>query len=351
MTRTLHSPEDLVRAGLVSPGQQDKLVPVAEKYAIAITPAMAALIRPDDPDDPIARQFVPDTAELHTSPEEVTDPIGDAAHSPLPGLVHRYPDRVLLKLLHACPVYCRFCFRREMVGPGGESMSAKDLDAALGYIHNNPQIREVILTGGDPLMLSPRRMADIVKRLDAIAHLDVIRLHTRVPVVDPDRVTEDLVSTLKTTDSAVWMAIHTNHPRELTSGAVEAIRRLADAGIALVAQTVLLRGVNDDPAVLEELFRRLVRARVKPYYLHHPDLAPGTARFRLSLEEGQRIMAALRGRVSGLCQPTYVLDIPDGYGKVPVGPSYLEGSDVKGWIVRDPWGHCHSWPLQKKAET
>lgn len=317
---------------------------VARRYAVAVTPALTDLIDPCDPDDPIARQFRPTAAELDTLPEERADPIGDAAHSPVKGLVHRYPDRVLLKALHACPVYCRFCFRREMVGPGGETLSPSEIEAALAYVRAHPGIWEVILTGGDPLMLSPRRMAALIGALDAIPHLGVVRLHTRVPVADPDRVSAALLRALATDDKAVWAAVHTNHPRELTAAALAALRRLADAGVALVSQTVLLKGVNDDPRTLETLFRTLVKARIKPYYLHHADLAPGTAHFRTTLAEGQALMRSLRGRVSGLCLPDYVLDVPGGHGKVPVGPCYLHGSEVSGWQVEDMHGRSHPYP-------
>ncbi len=341
---TLRSPRDLLEAGLVTPERAAAIEAVARRYAVAVTPAMAALIDPNDPHDPIARQFVPDPAELEILPEERADPIGDAAHSPLPGIVHRYPDRVLLKLLHACPVYCRFCFRREMVGPGGEALSPADLDAAIAYIAARPGIFEVILTGGDPLMLSPRRLGEVARRLDAIGHLGVLRLHSRVPVAAPERMTDALLAAFDLRDTAVWLAVHLDHPRELTPAALDALDRAARAGIALVSQTVLLRGVNDDPAVLEALFRALLRARVKPYYLHHGDLAPGTAGFRTGIEDGQAIMRALRGRLSGLGQPTYVLDIPGGHGKVPIGPCHLDGSDASGWSVTDPWGRQHRYP-------
>ncbi|MCA8932455.1 MAG: lysine-2,3-aminomutase-like protein, partial [Rhodospirillaceae bacterium] len=319
-----------VPTGRSDAGDAAALAEVARRYATAITPAMAELIDPADPDDPIARQFLPDVRELNEAPGERSDPIGDVAHSPLPGLIHRYADRVLLTLHHACPVYCRFCFRRTRVGPGGAALDAAGLEAALAYIDGHPEIWEVILSGGDPLLISPRRLDRVLGRLDAIGHVGVVRLHSRVPVADPSRVTPDLAATLRRADTAVWMSVHTNHPRELTEDAAAAIARLVDAGVPVVSQTVLLRGVNDDPAILEALFRRLVRLRVKPYYLHHPDAAPGTAHFRLSLAEGQAIAGALRGRVSGLCQPTYVLDIPGGHGKVPVGPCHAR-PDPNGW--------------------
>ncbi|MCB9959549.1 MAG: lysine-2,3-aminomutase-like protein [Rhodospirillaceae bacterium] len=325
-------------------GEAAALAEVARRYATAITPALADLIDPADPADPIARQFLPDPRELAETPNERADPIGDAAHSPLPGLIHRYADRVLLTLHHACPVYCRFCFRRTRVGPGGAALDAAGLDAALAYIEGHPEIWEVILSGGDPLLVSPRRLDHVLGRLDAIAHVGVVRLHSRVPVADPGRVTAGLVAALRRADTAVWMSVHTNHPRELTDAAAAALARLVDAGVPVVSQTVLLRGVNDDPAVLEALFRRLVRLRVKPYYLHHPDAAPGTAHFRLSLGEGQAIAGALRGRLSGLCQPTYVLDIPGGHGKVPVGPCYARPDrGGTGWTVADPAGGLHDY--------
>ncbi len=326
--RTLRSAAELIGEGLVPAGAGEAIETVARRYAVAITPAMAELI--EHAADPIARQFVPDAAELTTTPDERADPIGDHAWSPVKGIVHRYPDRVLLKPTHACAVYCRFCFRREMVGPGAESLDAAELTTALDYIRAKPEIWEVILTGGDPLILSPRRLAEIVQALDAIPHLGVIRLHTRVPVVDPARVGDELVAALKS-DKAVYVVLHANHPRELTDTALVACRRIIDAGIPMLSQTVLLKGVNDTAETLEALFRGFVRHRIKPYYLHHADLAPGTSHFRTTIAEGQGLMRQLRGRVSGLCQPEYVLDIPGGHGKVPIGPNYLDGDNVTDW--------------------
>jgi lysine 2,3-aminomutase len=322
--------------------RQGALAAVAERYDVAITPAMAALIEGDPALDPIGRQFVPSAAELERAPGESDDPIGDRALSPVKGIVHRYPDRVLLKPTLLCPVYCRFCFRREDVGRKGGSLSARELEAALDYVRANPAIWEVILSGGDPLLLSPRRIAALVRALDAIPHLAVIRVHSRVPIAAPERVTATLVAALEA-GKAVYVVIHANHPRELTDGARAACARIVRAGIPVLAQSVLLRGVNDDAATLEALFRALVAMRVKPYYLHHLDLAPGTGHFRTALGEGQALLRALRGRVSGLCQPTYVLDLPGGHGKVPVGPCYARGSDGTGWDVEDPDGCRHPY--------
>jgi lysine 2,3-aminomutase len=328
-------PSELVAAGLAPPEKLADLAHVTERYAIALTPAITNLIDRSDARDPIARQFVPDVAELTTTPEERADPIGDNTHSPVKGVVHRYPDRVLLKLVNVCAVYCRFCFRREMVGPGRKTLSAQQLDAALGYIAVHPEIWEVILTGGDPLMLSARRLAEVMKRIGAIDHVKIVRLHTRVPVVSPEKITYALVRALKASGKPTYVALHANHPRELTAAVRAACARIVDAGIPMVSQSVLLRGVNDDAQTLEGLMRAFVECRIKPYYLHHADMAPGTSHFRTSIAEGHALMRALRGRVSGLAQPTYVLDIPGGYGKVPAGPQYIDMCGDAGAAVED----------------
>ena len=346
---TLRSVEQLAAHDLVDVRQLPELEKVAARYAVAITTNVAALIDSSDPNDPIARQYVPSVSELVTMPQENADPIGDAAHSPVKGIVHRYRDRVLFKLVHVCAVYCRFCFRREMVGPGKDTaMSAEAYANALDYIRAHAEIWEVILTGGDPLMLSARRLREIMSDLAAIAHVKIIRIHSRVPVADPGRVTDDVVSALRVKGATTWFALHANHPRELTGHARAACARLIDAGIPMVSQSVLLRGVNDDAATLEALMRGFVECRIKPYYLHHGDLAPGTAHLRTTLEEGQKLMQALRGRVSGLCQPDYVLDIPGGHGKVPVGTQYLsherESRDTVRYRIVDYCGDVHLYP-------
>lgn len=325
----LRTPADLVANGLAPPADQAALEAVAARYAIAVTPHLVDLIDPTDPSDPIARQFVPSPDELRAAPNERADPIGDDAHSPVPGIVHRYPDRVLLKLVHVCAVYCRFCFRREMVGPGKESaLSEAAYAEALNYIRAHEEIWEVILTGGDPLMLSPRRLKAVMADLAAIDHVKIIRIHTRLPVADPAAISDALVDALKAKGATTWVALHANHPRELSEPVRAACARLIDAGIPMVSQSVLLRGVNDDAVTLESLMRAFVECRIKPYYLHHGDLAPGTSHLRTTLARGQALMRALRGRVSGLCQPEFVLDIPGGHGKAPVGPQYLVEQDV-----------------------
>jgi lysine 2,3-aminomutase len=349
VSKTLRTISDLAAARLVSADALPGLEQVAVHYAVGITPAMVGLIDISDPHDPIARQFVPDAAELNVAPQESTDPIGDDAHSPVEGIVHRYADRVLLKLVHVCPIYCRFCFRREMVGPGRRpALSAKALAAALDYIRSHPDIWEVILTGGDPLILSPRRLREVVRTLSAIEHVKVIRVHTRVPTVAPERVTRALVNALKAAGKAAYVVLHANHPRELTPAARQACARIVDAGIPMLSQTVLLKGVNDDAQTLGELMRCFVENRIKPYYLHHADLAPGTAHLRTGIAEGQLLMRDLRWQTSGLCQPTYVLDIPGGAGKVPIGPHYLsvssEGVGQARYEIADENGTSHTYP-------
>jgi lysine 2,3-aminomutase len=346
---TLRSAGDLIAHDLVPESERAAIDEVAARYAVAVTPAVVALVDPADPHDPIARQYVPTRDELAVGPHESADPIGDHVHSPVAGIVHRYPDRVLLKLVHVCAVYCRFCFRREMVGPGKDSaLSSREYDSALDYIRSQPGIWEVILTGGDPLMLAPRRLAEVMADLAAVAHVKIIRIHTRLPVADPARITPDLVEALRVDGATVWVALHANHPREFTGAARAACARLVDAGIPMISQSVLLRGVNDDAATLEALMRAFVECRIKPYYLHHGDLAPGTAHLRTSIAEGQALMRQLRGRVSGLCQPDYVLDIPGGFGKVPVGPEYLTRvkgeQDLPQYRVVDYCGDVHAYP-------
>jgi lysine 2,3-aminomutase len=316
---------------------------VARRYAVAVSPTLLALVDPADPNDPIARQFLPSLEELTTLPQERVDPIGDHAHSPVPGIVHRHSDRVLFKVVAACPVYCRFCFRREMIGPGqNNALSKEDFEAALAYITDHAEIWEVILTGGDPFILSPRRIAEITSRFANIAHVKTVRWHTRVPVTDPGRVTDDLVAALQAPGATTFVAVHANHPREFSPEARRAIARLAEGAIPLVSQSVLLKGVNDDVETLAALMRGFVENRIKPYYLHHPDLAPGTSHFRNRIEDGLALMRDLRARLSGLAMPTYMLDIPGGFGKVPLESNNVEKT-AQGHRIRDAHGVWHDY--------
>jgi lysine 2,3-aminomutase len=335
MSRPLTTLQALEAASLITPDDAAALSPVADRYAIAVTPFLADRIDRSDPDDPIARMFVPQPDEMIRTPEELSDPIGDEAHTPVRGVVHRYPDRVLLKPVAVCPVYCRFCFRREMVGPGiGETLSPAELEAALDYIRAQPGVREVILTGGDPFMLSAARAKALTQAIAAIPHIDVIRWHTRMPIADPERITVEFSEALKADGKAVYVSIHINHAKELTPETQAAAARLVDAGFPLVSQSVLLRGVNNNVEALADLMQALVAYRIRPYYLHHPDMAPGTGHFRVSVEEGQALYSALRDRVSGLALPHYVIDIPGGVSKANAAPSDVvempEGQALRG---------------------
>lgn len=342
--RAAVSVADLVRDGLVLPQDTAVLTKVSDTFRLRLSPEMrGAAVR----SAAVADQFVPSARELHIQPEERVDPIGDVTHEAVPGLTHRYPDRAILHITKTCEVYCRFCFRRETVGETGH-LPQSELDAALDYIARTPTLWEVILTGGDPLVLSARRLAEVIARLAAIPHVEVVRFHSRVPVVAPARITPALIDALKSRLTP-WIVLHTNHADELTEGARGAISALADAGIGLLSQSVLLRGINDTPEALENLFRALYRLRVKPYYLHHCDLARGTGHFRTTIAEGQALMQALRGRLSGPCLPTYVLDIPGGHGKAPIGPGYLDRAASGLWSVTDWQGQTHSYADPDRA--
>ncbi len=340
-TQRLTTPQSLIGAGLAAPERLQELEAVAERYAIGLTPALATLVQPGDPADPIARQFVPDARELIRDPAESDDPIGDDAMSPVKGLVHRYPDRVLIKLVAVCAVYCRFCFRRERVGPGAGSLSAADYAAALDYVRAHTGVWEVILTGGDPLTLAPRRIAEATQALAGIPHVKTLRWHTRLPVAAPERLTKAMARALMAQGKTTVVAVHANHPRELTESARSACRRLTAEGAMLVSQSVLLGGVNDDAETLVALMRAFVEAGVKPYYLHHGDLAPGTAHWRVPIAKGQELMRLLRARLSGLATPSYMLDIPGGRGKVPIGPQWIRTDGGGTHVVTDPRGGEH----------
>ncbi|MFK7913017.1 MAG: lysine-2,3-aminomutase-like protein [Pseudomonadales bacterium] len=341
---TVRSTRALVERGLIATDQAPTIERVASRYAVAISKAVIDTIDVDDARDPVALQYVPSSAELEQSDQELQDPIGDHAHSPLPGLVHRYPDRVLLKPTLVCPVYCRFCFRREMVGHHADKpLTDPQLDAIANYIAARPQIWEVIVSGGDPLAMSPRRIGALIDRLRSIRHVKVLRWHSRVPVVTPERVTAELAELLASATQTSYIMVHANHANEFSAPARQACKTLIDAGNSLMSQTVLLRGINDNVDTLSMLMRTFVEQRITPYYLHHPDLAPGTAHFRVPLAKGQRLMRALRGRYSGLCQPTYVVDIPGGAGKSPIDHQYLAQNPDGGYQVQDYQGQWHDY--------
>lgn len=343
MRKALRTVRDFVDQGLVSKADEPLINKVAQNFSIAMSSDLVAANSDHGGNGPVGRQFVPSAAELEVDDRELADPIGDKVYARTKAVIHRYPDRVLLKPIHTCPVYCRFCFRRASVGRGPEPITDVDLREALAYIRSQPSVREVILTGGDPLMLPDSRLKMIIGALHNIDHVEVIRIHTRYPIAYPARITDELTRSLRGR-AAVYVVLHCNHPQELTGKARAACACFVDNGIPMLSQSVLLRGVNDDPDTMAELMRLLVRLRIKPYYLHHLDLARGTSHFRTSVAQGQTIMQRLRGRLSGLCQPTYVLDIPGGHGKVPIGPIYLQpGPDLGEYVVEDYRGEKHAY--------
>lgn len=289
---------------------------------LSITPYYLALASKTDPSCPIRRQVVPHADESRTVPGDLTDPLGEEAHEAAPELVQRYPDRALLVASDRCAVYCRFCTRSRLVGAGGGARSLERLAAAFAHLEEHPEIRDVIVSGGDPLAMATERIAELVARLRAIPSIETIRLATRVPVVLPQRISEELLSALRP-HHPLWVMTHFNHPRELTDLSRRALRRLADAGFPVMNHTVLLRGVNDDAETLKALFRGLVRERARPYYLLQTDPVRGSSHLRTPLETGIRLMGELQGRLSGIALPKLIVDTPGGFGKVPVGPDYV----------------------------
>jgi len=318
-------------------------LPIAPSHKIRLTDYLESRFDMKDPSGPVARQYMPSADENIPSLLDQTDPIGDHRNGVGKLLVHRYPDRLLLLATDHCAAYCRFCFRKDRVGKGDAAPADSDIDQAIDYIGANPQLREVIFSGGDPLILSPRRLQQLVEQVTAIPHIKMLRFHSRAPVSDPVRITPELAKAMaggKTT----YLVLHVNHADELTAEALTAVKNLREAGIILLSQSVLLRGINDNAATLENLFRTLTENGIKPYYLHHPDLVAGTAHFQLTLEEGENLMKELRGRISGLAMPTYVLDIPNGFGKVPVNASYLTRTSEGHYLVEDVNGVRHPYP-------
>jgi lysine 2,3-aminomutase len=318
----------------LSPAERAAAQAAAANHKVRIPKAYLDLIDWNDPADPIRLQVIPSPEELEEQDGELDDPIADHEFSPVPRLTHRHADRVLLFPTYQCAVYCRFCFRKESLTSIGRGYSRDALEPAFAYIESHSEIREVILTGGDPLSLPDKALAEIRARIEAIPHVRLLRIHTRVPVALPARVTAGLVAALQGR-LMVTVVTHFNHAREITDATERACRALRQGGFVLLNQSVLLKGVNDTVEVLEELCRELMyRLGVKPYYLHHGDLARGMAHRRTTIAEGQALAAALRARLSGICNPVYVLDLPEGGGKVPLGPCYVEARDGQSWRIR-----------------
>ena len=335
--KSLRDARDLVRLP-IAPAEQERNQAAANAYNVRVPEHYLRLIDWQDPQDPVRLQSLPLAAELQWDPRERRDPIGDKTHSPVPRLTHRYPDRVLLYPTYQCAIYCRHCFRKESLSDASDQFSAEALAPALNYIREHTEVQEVILTGGDPLMLSNSRLQYLREQLEAIPHLRMLRLHSRIPVVLPTRITPDLVTALQGR-LMVTMVTHFNHPRELAPACVEAARLLRESGFVLLNQTVLLRGINDKVETLATLFRELMYfLGIKPYYLHHCDHTQGLTHFRTTIDKGLELMAQLRGNVSGICLPTYVLDLPGGDGKILLGPSFVQSRAGYDWVFRNYQG-------------
>lgn len=324
------TPDEVV--GLSAPGG----------FHVEVTPYFASLMDPQDPNCPIRRQVVPTALELIPFESEMVDSLGEDAHSPVPGLVHRYPDRVLMLVTTQCASYCRFCTRSRLVGDPRQALNTAAYERQLAYIAATPQVRDVLISGGDPLTLPQHLLERLLQRLREIPHVEVIRIGSRVPIFLPQRVTDDLVAMLRRYHP-LWMNVHINHPKELTPASTEALARLADAGIPLGSQTVLMAGINDCPNVMMTLVHQLVRRRVRPYYLYQCDLVHGAGHFRTPVSKGLEIMESLRGHTSGFAVPTYVIDAPAGGGKVPVSPNYLLSMSDSRVVVRNYEGLVASY--------
>ncbi|MBN1930666.1 MAG: KamA family radical SAM protein [Desulfobacterales bacterium] len=332
--RRIHSADQLERILKLSPEEKQAVEFSGTKLPLGITPYYASLLSPDDPNHPLRRTVVPTMHEFFTMPCEADDPLGEESQSPVPGLVHRYPDRVLLLVVDFCSTYCRYCTRSRMVGHGAFHAAKSRLEKAFDYIRKTPEVRDVLLSGGDPLTLSDERLEWILSQLRQIPHVEIIRIGTKVPAVLPQRITPQLVKMLRQYHP-LWMSIHFTHPEECTPEAYRACRLLADAGIPLGSQTVLLKGINDSVETLKELYHNMMKMRVKPYYLYQCDPLSGSGHFRTPVEKGLEMIQGLRGFTSGYAVPTYVIDAPGGGGKIPLMPDYVLGRDANSWILRN----------------
>jgi lysine 2,3-aminomutase len=313
------------------------------KLAFAVTPHFFNLIEPDNPGCPIRRQVIPRAEEGYTAPWEMADPCGEDSHMPAPGLVHRYPDRVLFLVTDRCASYCRYCTRSRVVSGVGDQELHTDFDEAYRYLEKHTEIRDVLLSGGDALLLSDGRLEAILSRLRSIPHIQFLRIGSRVPIFLPQRITPALCGMLKKYHP-LWMSVHVNHPRELTTEVRDALGRLADAGIPLGNQSVLLTGVNDDPATMRDLVQKLLMCRVRPYYLYQCDLIQGSSHLRASVAKGIEIIEDLRGHTTGYAVPQFVIDAPGGGGKVPVGPGYVVYHDEEKVVIRNFEGKIFEYP-------
>ncbi|WP_128425170.1 lysine 2,3-aminomutase [Gudongella oleilytica] len=326
--------ETLKKVINLEPGEEEAINEVLKKFRVGITPYYASLMDVDDPKCPVRMQAVPTIMETHISSSDMEDPLHEDADSPVDGLTHRYPDRVLFLITDQCSMYCRHCTRRRFAGQHDMGAPIERIDKCIEYIRNTPQVRDVLLSGGDCLLVSDDRLEYIIKKLREIPHVEIIRLGSRTPVVMPQRITDDLVNMLKKYHP-IWLNTHFNHPKEITPESVEACRKLADAGIPLGNQSVLLKGVNDCPHIMKQLVHGLVKIRVRPYYIYQCDLSMGIEHFRTKVSKGIEIIEALRGHTSGYAVPTFVVDAPGGGGKTPVMPQYIISQSPNKIVLRN----------------
>jgi lysine 2,3-aminomutase len=347
----IDSVEKLKKVINVTEEEEEIINKVLEKFRMGITPYYAAHMDKDDPRDPIRMQAVPTFAETHVSAADMVDPLHEDEDSPAPGLTHRYPDRVLFLITDQCSMYCRHCTRRRFAGQSDDEVGMENINKCIDYIRNTPQVRDVLLSGGDCLLVSDQKLEYIISKLREIPHVEIVRLGSRTPVVLPQRITDDLVNMLKKYHP-IWLNTHFNHPKEFTPESMEALRKLADAGIPLGNQSVLLRGVNDCPHIMRDLVHKLVMNRVRPYYIYQCDLSLGIEHFRTPVAKGIEIMESLRGHTSGFCVPTFVVDAPGGGGKTPVMPNYVLSQSADKVILRNYEGvitthiqsrNCRNW--------
>ena len=343
------TPEQAAQYLRLTPDEREGLLLTRNKLAFAITPHYFNLIEPDNPDCPIRRQVIPRAGEAVVTPGEMADPCGEDSHMPVPGLVHRYPDRVLFLVTDRCASYCRYCTRSRVVSGVGEQELETDFEAVYQYLEEHTEVRDVLLSGGDALLLSDDKLRKILTRLRAIPHIEFLRIGTRIPIFLPQRITPELCAMLREFHP-LWMSVHVNHPRELTTEVRDALGRLADAGIPLGNQSVLLAGVNDNPDTMRALIHKLLRCRVRPYYLYQCDLIHGSAHLRTSVAKGLEIMENLRGHTTGYAVPQYVIDAPGGGGKVPVSPGYVVYHDKEKVVLRNYEGRIFEYP-EKPGDT
>ena len=334
MTNRLQTVEQLRQVIRLTPSEERAVTRKSGRFIMGVPPYWAALMDPDDPMCPIRRQAVPIEEEYVISPNDLIDPLGEDSHMPVPGLVHRYPDRVLLLVVEVCSMYCRFCTRSRVVGTTAGFSRPANIDAAIEYIKAHRKIRDVLISGGDPLTLSDDRLDDILGKLKAIPHVEFVRIGTRNPVTLPYRVTDSLCSVLKK-HKPIWMSLHFNHPKEVTPASKKACGMLADSGVPLGSQTVLMKGINDRPAIMKKLFHELLKIRVRPYYIYQCDPVKGTAHFRTPVATGLHIIEKLRGHTTGYAVPTFVVDGPGGGGKIPLMPNYVVSQKDGVWVLRN----------------